>query len=63
MERFVEVILPLPIYSTFTYAVPETLIDKVAVGGRVLVQFGKKKYYTAIIESVHSQRPEGYEVK
>ncbi len=63
MDRFVEVILPLPLYSTFTYAVPEALIDKVAVGGRVLVQFGKKKYYTAIIESVHSQRPEGYEVK
>lgn len=63
MERFVEVILPLPIYSTFTYAVPEALIDKVVVGGRVLVQFGKKKFYTAIVESVHSQRPEGYEVK
>ncbi|MDE5876564.1 MAG: primosomal protein N' [Muribaculaceae bacterium] len=63
MDRFVEVILPLPLYSTFTYAVPEALIDKVTVGGRVLVQFGKKKYYTAIIESVHSQRPEGYEVK
>ena len=35
----------------------------VQVGSRVLVQFGKKKYYTAIVEAIHSEQPKGYEVK
>lgn len=60
---FAEVILPLPLYSTFTYLVPQDMEDKVQVGSRVLVQFGKKKYYTAIIECLHSSEPKGYEVK
>ena len=35
----------------------------VQIGSRVLVQFGKKKYYTAIVEATHSSKPSGYEVK
>lgn len=35
----------------------------VQAGSRVLVQFGKKKYYTAIVEATHSEQPKGYEVK
>lgn len=36
---------------------------QVQVGSRVLVQFGKKKYYTAIVEAIHSDKPKGYDVK
>lgn len=36
---------------------------EVQVGSRVLVQFGKKKYYTAIVECLHSNEPKGYDVK
>lgn len=60
---FVEVILPLPLYSTFTYSVPEEMQEDVQIGSRVLVQFGRKKYYTGIVEFIHSNPPEGYEVK
>lgn len=60
---FAEVILPLPIYSTYTYLIPEEMSDQVQAGSRVLVQFGKKKYYTAIVEFTHSQAPSGYDVK
>lgn len=60
---FAEVILPLPLYATYTYSVPEDMQDMVQVGSRVLVQFGKKKYYTGIVEVTHSQQPQGYEVK
>ncbi len=60
---FAEVILPLPIYSTFTYSVPPEMEEMVQIGSRVLVQFGKKKYYTAIVEATHSNPPSGYEVK
>ena len=33
------------------------------MGSRVLVQFGKKNYYTGIVELVHNNQPSGYEVK
>ena len=36
---------------------------EVQAGSRVLVQFGKKKFYTAIVQFTHSQQPSGYEVK
>ena len=38
---FADVILPLPLPDTFTYQVPPSLQDAVAVGHRVVVQFGK----------------------
>lgn len=60
---FAEVILPLPIYSTFTYSIPADLSGDVGVGSRVLVQFGRRKFYTGIVASLHDDRPEGYEVK
>ena len=39
------------------------MVNEVQVGSRVIVQFGKKKYYTGIIESIHSNEPKGYEIK
>lgn len=62
-KRFVDVILPLPLYASFTYSVPEDLYDEVQMGSRVLVQFGKKKYYTAIVDAIHSNEPKGYDTK
>ena len=63
MQWFVDVILPLPLNSCFTYALPETLAGNVQVGCRVVVPFGKKKFYTGIIQDIHCREPEGYEVK
>lgn len=63
LRRFVDVILPLPLYASYTYAVPDDMQDEVQVGSRVLVQFGKKKYYTAIVEAFHSNEPKGCEIK
>lgn len=60
---FAEVILPLPLYSTFTYVVPPEMRDELQIGSRVLVQFGKKKYYTGIVENIHSRHPQGYDIK
>ena len=62
MALFAEVILPLPLYSTFTYSVPDSL-KNLSIGCRVLVPFGRKKFYTAIVAMIHSIKPEGYEVK
>ena len=40
---FVSVALPLPVFRTFTYAVPEGEQEKVRPGARVLVPFGRKE--------------------
>ena len=61
--KFVDVVLPLPLLSVFTYALPEGLRDVVSVGCRVVVPFGAKKIYTGIVTEVHGRRPDGYEVK
>lgn len=60
---FVEVILPLNLKGSFTYRVPFDFNDKVEVGKRVIVQFGKSKIYTAIIISISEKSPSDYEAK
>ena len=61
--KYAEVILPLPVPGTFTYLVPNALAGEVAVGQRVIVQFGSKKIYTAIVRSLHAHNPTTYETK
>lgn len=60
---FADVILPLPLANHYTYLIPEDLESKVKEGCRVIVPFGKKKFYSAIVIRLHEQRPEGYEIK
>lgn len=60
---FVDVILPLPVPGLFTYRVPFELNDQVEQWKRVVVQFGKKKIYTAIVTNVHENPPQNYNVK
>jgi primosomal protein N' (replication factor Y) len=54
---FVDVLLPLPVAGYFTYRVPFELNDEIEPGKRVVVQFGKKKIYTALIRSVTDKSP------
>lgn len=61
--KFVDVILPLAISKTYTYRVPYELTSSVAVGKRVIVQFGKSKIYAAIVYAISSKAPERYEAK
>lgn len=63
MKKYVDVILPLPLPSTFTYSLPDGVTDEMQPGCRVVVPFGRKKFYTAIVCSVHENAPADYEVK
>ena len=63
MKKFVDVILPLPLPRYFTYSLSEEWADEVQMGCRVVVPFGRKKYYTAIVRNVHYCEPADYEVK
>jgi len=42
MSRYCEVAVPVPLRSTFTYAVPASLESEALVGRRVVVPFGKR---------------------
>lgn len=63
MKKYVDVIVPLPIASQYTYSVPAELEESVQEGCRVVVSFGQKKFYTAIVNKVHYVAPENYETK
>lgn len=60
---FVDVIVPLPLQSLFTYRVPRNWDEYIQVGKRVVVQFGKNKLYTALIYKIHDKPPLNYEAK
>ena len=64
MSVYVDVILPLPLAGSFTYRLPASCEADVQMGSRVVVQFGAKRYYTAIVLRKHNEVPQGdYEIK
>lgn len=63
MNAFADVVLPLPLYKYFTYRIPSDWQVALQPGSRVVVPFGRKKYYTAIVVRLHDVMPQGYEVK
>ena len=63
MKKYVDVILPLPLPRSFTYSLPDEGAENIQPGCRVVVPFGRKKFYTAIVCNVHFYAPVEYEVK
>jgi len=59
---FIDVILPLPLLRTYTYSVPDDMRDRVRKGGRVIVLFGARKYYSAIVQEIRDSRLAEFEV-
>lgn len=62
-EFFAQVILPLSLHDSYTYKVPEILQPDIKPGQRVIVQFGQKKLYAALVFSISNTKPENIEVK
>ena len=54
---FAEVILPLALPTTYTYAVPENFTGKIKIGCRVEVVLGKNKRYAGIIKLITTTQP------
>ena len=63
MKKYVDVIVPFPIANYYTYSVPDELDNQIQTGCRVVVQFGAKRFYTAIVANVHYCKPAEFEVK
>ncbi|MBR6030867.1 MAG: primosomal protein N' [Bacteroidaceae bacterium] len=57
MPKYADVILPLPLQESFTYALPLQSDVLPQVGCRVIVPFGSRKTYTAIVVRLHSETP------
>lgn len=60
---FADVIVPLAVPNLFTYRVPHNWNDLVQQGQRVVIQFGKSKFYVGVIAKIHEKSPQGYEAK
>ncbi len=62
--KYAGVILPVPVGNTFTYRIPDEFEELVQVGMRVVVPFGHKKMYTAVVAIIHTFKPElPYEIR
>ena len=61
---FAEILLPLPLDQTFTYAIHTDEKKRLKVGARVAIPFGKgNKTYTGIVCGIHQNPPSKYEAK
>jgi primosomal protein N' (replication factor Y) len=66
MERvtlFADVILPLSLGRLYTYRIPDEWKEEAIPGKRVIVPFGNKKFYAAILYQIKEHPPAGYEAK
>jgi primosomal protein N' (replication factor Y) len=61
-SAFCNVALPVPLRTTFTYEIPESLRGSVQPGSRVLVPFRKKSLIGVVVELTESA-PEGTKVR
>lgn len=58
-----DVILPLPFSDLYTYAIPKALQQDIGIGYRVIVPFGSRKHYTAIVLKIHQETPANLDIK
>lgn len=54
---YANIVLPVPLDAQFSYIVPDALADKVQVGMRVVVPFGKTKTYVGIVSLYPAPEP------
>lgn len=60
---FVDIILPISLSNEFTYRVPFEMNESVQLFTRVIVPFGKGKFYTGIVTKIHQTVPTLYQAK
>jgi len=54
---FADVILPLAVRELYTYSLPASLTGLIGPGHRVMVQFGARRIYSAIVWQIHDKSP------
>lgn len=63
-HTYADVLVPLTAPGAYTYAVPSELAPQISVGCRVVVPFGPRRFYTAVVIRLHdTPPPSGFAVK
>jgi primosomal protein N' (replication factor Y) len=63
MAEFVDVAVPVGVRKSFIYSVPPRFRDKIAVGMRVLVPFGRKLVTGYVIGTPNSSQGGSFKVR
>ena len=61
--RFADVVLPIPIPQLYTYRIPKEFKIIAKTGIRVIIQFGRQRVITGIIDRIHETPPNVYAAK
>jgi primosomal protein N' (replication factor Y) (superfamily II helicase) len=62
-SRYADIILPLNLPQVLTYGIPHEMQGVLKVGMRVEVALGRNKQYAGVVERLHNEQPEAYQVK
>ncbi len=62
-SRFAQVALPLPISEPYTYRIPESLLDRVSAGSRVVVPVRRRELIGVVVEVDGEQPGQDVEIK
>ena len=54
---YADIIIPLALDMSYTYLIGDTLKASVKRGSRVIVEFGKGRLYTGVVEKTHNEKP------
>ncbi len=57
-DKYVQVLLPIPIIQEFTYLISPEWIGKLQFGQRLLVQFGSRKFMSGLVWKTHNIKPD-----
>jgi len=60
---YAEILLPVPLKTSFTYGIPIEFQEEIKLGMRVEVSFGRNKIYSGIVKNIHNEKPDSYSVK
>lgn len=61
--KYADILLPVAIPGTYTYAIPSDFMEGLEAGMRVLVPFGGKKIHTGLVVRIHDEAPVKFETK
>lgn len=61
--KYADIIMPLPLQGDYTYRIPDEIEEKIKIGCRVKVQFGKTKTYIGIVHKMHNDGSQDYQIK
>lgn len=59
---YAEIIIPLALPKNYTWSVPEHLLPRVQIGGRVEVSLKNKKY-AGVVKALHGEAPQAFHPK